>query len=236
MREAIKQFLKTCTRVMFRSKISRMILSALAAGYIRFVRATSRIEYRVHPDTAPYMSGEKVGIFTFWHGRIMLMPVFSPPQRRLHAMVSIHRDGQWLAELMAHFGHGLVRGSSSRGGALALREALQVLQTGENLAITPDGPRGPAQIAQQGAAALASLTGIPIIPVSISATRRRRIRSWDRFMIVLPFSRIVMMAEHPPLFVQADADESTLDESSAELTRALVQLDQLADQAVQARR
>jgi lysophospholipid acyltransferase (LPLAT)-like uncharacterized protein len=234
MREHIKQLMKSLARVMFRSPASRAAISAIVAGYIRFVQWTSRIEYQVHPDVLPYFKGEKVAIFTFWHGRILLMPLFNPAQRRMHAMISIHRDGEWLAGLMARFGFGLVRGSSSRGGSAALRDAMQVLQAGENLSITPDGPRGPAEVAQQGAAALSSLTGVPIVPVSVSASNRRHIRSWDRFMIALPFSRIVLVVDHPPVFVAANADAQTVDAASAELTQVLRRLGQQADSAAAA--
>ncbi len=232
MRDTIKQFLKSCARVMFRSPVSRAIISAIVAGYILFVQRSSRVEYRVHPEIVPYLQGEKAGIFTFWHGRILLVPLFSPPHRQMHAMVSIHRDGEWLAGLMQRFGLGLVRGSSSRGGSAALRDAKQVLLAGENLSITPDGPRGPAEVAQQGAVALASLTGVPIIPVSVSASRRYHFRSWDRFMVALPFSRIVLVVDHPPLVVAANADEATLDAASAELTQILIRLGQQADALV----
>ena len=231
MNRKLKNFLKATSRVIFRSKMGRILLSHAVAGYIRLVGITSQIQRNTTPEAELYMRGEKAAIFTFWHGRLLMMSYFRPPQRKLRALVSIHRDGEWLVETLARFDIGLVRGSSNRGGHAALREALQVLQSGENVVITPDGPRGPVEVAQQGAVALASMTGLPIIPVSMSASRCRQLGSWDRFMIPWPFTRM-SFAVGAPIFVQENVNTDELDRASEALTHALRQLTREVDARV----
>jgi lysophospholipid acyltransferase (LPLAT)-like uncharacterized protein len=90
-----------------------------------------------------------------------------------------------------------VRGSTSRRGPQALRELTTWGRKGYDLAITPDGPRGPVYVIQDGIIALAQLSGMPIIPVSYHLSWKIRVRSWDRFQIPLPFSRCEMIYEKP---------------------------------------
>src|SRR5262245_34186120 len=105
------------------------------------------------------------------------------------AMVSASRDGALLARILERFGVEPVRGSTSRRGPQALRELTAWGERGFDLAITPDGPRGPGYIVQEGVMALAQLTGLPIVPVSYHLSLKFRPRSWDRFQVPLPFAR-----------------------------------------------
>lgn len=233
MKRIFKDFLKAVSRVIFRSAIGRLLISHLISGYVRLVLLSSRIERTISPSSMPYYLGEKEAIFTFWHGRMLLMPSFRPSQRAIRVMISVHRDGEWIAGAMARFGVGLVRGSSSRGGSNALREARQVLLEGENIVITPDGPRGPAEIAQQGAIALSSMTGVPVLPVSLAASRCYYFSSWDRFAIPLPFGRVQLVLGEP-IFVAENASDDVIKQGSEQLTQALRQAGHSADRGVAA--
>jgi hypothetical protein len=104
-------------------------------------------------------------------------------------MVSASRDGGMLARILDHFGVQPVRGSSSRRGAQALLELTSWAERGCDLAITPDGPRGPRYRVQDGAIALAQLTGLPVVPVTYHLSWKYCLRSWDRFQVPLPFAR-----------------------------------------------
>lgn len=104
-------------------------------------------------------------------------------------MVSASRDGGLLARVLEHFDIEPVRGSSSRRGGQALREMVSWAESGYDLAITPDGPRGPCYTVQDGVISTAQLTGLPIVPVSYHLIWKIRSKSWDRFQIPLPFTR-----------------------------------------------
>ena len=135
-------------------------------------------------------------IFCIWHNRLALCLMLYHryvarlhPGRRLAVMVSASRDGGLLARILNHFGVQPVRGSSSRRGPQALLELTSWAERGYDLAITPDGPRGPRYSVQDGVVALARLTGLPIVPVTYHLTWKFCLRSWDQFQVPLPFTR-----------------------------------------------
>lgn len=198
----------------------QIFLGILIASYIHLVYLTSRVRRQVHPAAAEYVRGEKPAIFAFWHGRMLLMPAFSPRNRAMWVMISHHRDGQWIARAMRAFRFGTVRGSSRKGGHGALRNALNRLQAGENIAITPDGPRGPFEVAQPGAIGLAALSGLPVVPVSFAGNLRWHARSWDRFLLIFPFARLGL-AVNAPIFVESTADEKAQALATQHLTERL---------------
>lgn len=174
---------------------------------------------------------ERPVIFATWHNRLALSLIvyrrlvqYRKPDRRLAALVSASRDGALLAAILEAFRVQPVRGSTSRRGALALRELVDFARQGFDVAITPDGPRGPRYQAQQGAVALASLTGIPLLPVSINARWKYEVSSWDRFQIPFPLSRCEIVVGKP-LFVP-DREED-LAVHQAELQRQLTELSEL---------
>jgi hypothetical protein len=113
------------------------------------------------------------------------------------AMVSASRDGGFLTGILECFKVQPVRGSSSRRGPQALLELVSWAERGYDLAITPDGPRGPRYLVQEGVMSLAQVTGLPIVPSSINADWKIQVKSWDRFQIPLPFSRCEVILEEP---------------------------------------
>jgi hypothetical protein len=149
-------------------------------------------------DKSGYFSNvpqEKL-IFAIWHNRLSLALILyrkyvarRDRKRKLVALVSASRDGGLLARVLELFGVEPVRGSSSRRGAQALLEMVSWGQRGHDLAITPDGPRGPCYEVQEGVISTAQLTGLPIVPVSFRLNWKIRVNSWDKFQIPLPFSR-----------------------------------------------
>jgi lysophospholipid acyltransferase (LPLAT)-like uncharacterized protein len=135
-------------------------------------------------------------IFAVWHNRLALALILyrkyvarRDRARKLVALVSASRDGGLLARILELFGVKPVRGSSSRRGPQALREMVSFAERGHDLAITPDGPRGPRYEVQDGVISTAQLTGLPIVPVSYHLNWKIQSKSWDRFQIPLPFAR-----------------------------------------------
>lgn len=168
-------------------------------------------------------------LFAIWHNRLALCLlvyrryVVRPggKGRRLAALVSASRDGGLLARVLELFDVRPVRGSSSRRGAQALMELTTAAEDGFDLAVTPDGPRGPCYRVQEGVIAAAQLTGYPIIPVSYRMSPKKTLKSWDRFQVPLPFSRCeVWFAE--PIHVPSDATEDDRKRLRDQLEKALI--------------
>jgi len=138
-------------------------------------------------------------IVVFWHGRLLyplrLVQVYR--QRRVTVLVSRSRDGEWISQIAQHFGVLPTRGSSHRGGGQGLLEMVRRVQEGYIACVTPDGPRGPRYRVQPGVVTLAHKTGATIVPVTYNAKWRKVMRSWDRFVLPMPFSRIVVIYGEP---------------------------------------
>jgi lysophospholipid acyltransferase (LPLAT)-like uncharacterized protein len=184
----------------------------LIYAVIRLVSATLRYRWM---DRSEFIHAPESGpaIYCIWHNRLALsMPAYFNYARQrkatagLAAMVSASKDGGFLSGILECFTVQPVRGSSSRRGSQALLELTTWAERGYDLAITPDGPRGPLYIVQDGVMSLAQLTGLPIVPFSFYAKWKICVKSWDRFQIPLPFSYCEMRLGKA-VFVPRDASE-----------------------------
>jgi lysophospholipid acyltransferase (LPLAT)-like uncharacterized protein len=168
-------------------------------------------------------------IFAFWHNRIFLLPYLfrkywhTRRRDRVAVMVSASKDGEQLTRVLSKFNLICVRGSSSRRGKEALREMTDLVNLGYDAGITPDGPRGPKYHCQDGVISLAQLTQAPIIPVSWDVTRKITVKSWDGFMVPLPFARATLRIG-APVTVPAEASEAAREEKRLQLEKVLQEL------------
>lgn len=158
-------------------------------------------------------------IIACWHQVILPGTVFWR-DRGIAILASQNFDGEWITRTLQRFGFTAVRGSSSRGGARALRTLAGVLRQGQGVAITVDGPRGPARQAHPGAVWLARQTGHPILPFHLAASKAWHLGSWDRGLVPKPASRVVLVVGEP-FHVARDADEAALDARRMALEQAL---------------
>lgn len=171
-------------------------LARVIAGLIHGVTATQR--FRVDdPHGSLALARREPVVFALWHNRSVLSPdlyrrlIHRPdPRRRLAALASTSRDGALVTAVLELFGAAPIRGSSSRRGLAAAAELIDAARAGADLAITPDGPRGPRYVVQAGAVAIAQATGRWIVPVSFNARWRFTARSWDGYQVPLPLARI----------------------------------------------
>lgn len=193
---------------------------------IRTISATLR--YR-REDRSEFINVLMPGpaIYCVWHNRLALcMPAYFDYVKKrnqtpgLAAMVSASKDGGFLTGILQCFNVQPVRGSSSRRGPQALLELTTWAGRGYDLAITPDGPRGPVYVVQEGVMSLAQLTGLPIVPVSYSVNWKIRMKSWDRFQIPLPFSRCEMIYAKP-IFVPREATDAEREQLRLQLETEL---------------
>jgi Kdo2-lipid IVA 3' secondary acyltransferase len=159
-------------------------------------------------------------IYLLWHGTLLPL-TWVHRNRNVVAMISEHSDGEIIARLVQSIGYRTVRGSTSRGAARALLGACRVIEEGACLAVTPDGPRGPAESVAPGAAIIAHRTGAPMVPVALHASSAWRLNSWDQFMIPTPFARLTVAYGDP---IQLDAASARDAARDTELIRAGITL------------
>ena len=186
------------------SRMSRMtrrragvaVIPPIASLLIRLIRLTMRLRHVGGEGLEAARSGGAPYIHAFWHGHLFLMP-YSYRGRGISILISEHGDGEIIARTMAWFGHRSIRGSTTSGGASALRSAVRALREGRDLGFTPDGPRGPRHRVQMGVIQAARLGGAPIVPVAFAASARRVMGSWDGFIVPYPFSRGVFVYGEP---------------------------------------
>mgnify|MGYP002377900198 FL=1 len=166
-------------------------------------------------ETCELLKGDKPIIYAFWHAEQLMFPsAFKLYQRKfqkrmIYTLISAHKDGRIIANAIKLFGLGSVKGSSSKRGGQALLELVRKLENGSDVAFTPDGPRGPKNVAKSGAIEASKLSGAPILPVGCAAKNAWRAKSWDEMVVPYPFSKVACVIGEP-LY---NATESTLTEA-----------------------
>jgi lysophospholipid acyltransferase (LPLAT)-like uncharacterized protein len=204
-----------------------VIVPPVAYRMIKLLSWSMRIEVVNGHVLVEYHRRREPAIGAFWHGRLLMMPT-GYRWKRVSILISLHRDGELISRTAKYFGFRSIRGSTTRGGFSAMREMLKASQEGYDIAITPDGPRGPRYRVQNGIIELARRTGMPIIPLTFSASRKKVFQSWDRFLLPYPFSRGVFISGEP-LFVPRHLDEDALEQKRLLLERRLREITDRAD-------
>ena len=169
---------------------------AVAPGFVRLLGATWRVSISGAEAVEDVHASGRSVIYAFWHGQLLALE-YVYRGRGICVLSSLHRDGEMSARLMRALGYAVVRGSTTRGSVRGLARMLANLKDGRDLAITPDGPRGPARTAQPGIFFLSERSGAPIIPVAAWAHPAKRLTSWDGFAIPVPFARVAIAYGRP---------------------------------------
>ena len=199
--------------------------------YIRFVYRTNRWTVENGEWPRRLIAEGRPFIGAFWHGRMMMIPMGWRRMAPMHMLISAHRDGRIIADAVAYFGIAAIAGSTRRGGSAALRTMLKKLKDGDCVAITPDGPRGPAMTASIGIVNAAKLAQAPIVPITYATSRRRIAATWDRFHVALPFGRGVFLWGEP-IEIAADLDEAGLEDARRLIEERMVNMVEEADRRV----
>ncbi|MFN8627253.1 MAG: lysophospholipid acyltransferase family protein [Candidatus Binatia bacterium] len=228
---------RVARRRRFRRDVQLFLLMSVAprllSGALWFLSKTVRVRFRNGDDIfRRWRSGEQM-ILAFWHDRVLLLPP-AYRGRKLCIMNSQHRDGEIATRALARWGIRSVRGSATRGGAAGFLQLVAAYRDGYDLAIVPDGPRGPRHVAKPGIVHLARATGAPIVPVTYAARRKRRLHSWDRLIVPWPFTRVVYVAGEP-IAVPRDADDAAVEALRRELQECLDRITGAADAEVAGR-
>ncbi|WP_282607523.1 lysophospholipid acyltransferase family protein [Pelagibius sp. Alg239-R121] len=212
----------------FKSSTVQALIAALAAGYVTLVTRTVRWTVQESEVSKALRLGNQPFIACFWHGRMLYLRRAWNRERPCHVLISAHSDGVLISRAIARLGVSTIKGSSKKGGMSALRAMQRILEQGDIVGITPDGPRGPRMRAKSGSIKLAQLSGMPILPITGNTSRRRIFKSWDRFCLPLPFARGVIMVGDP-ITLTSNADDTELESCRQNLEESLNRLTAEAD-------
>lgn len=220
--------LKELLKLPFKNELIRDFFCWLGAQYIRLVYSSSHWEVIGSEIATTFWESGKPFILAFWHGRILMMPYCWIPEKKIHMLISQHRDGQIISRIVGYFGIHTIPGSTRKGGSVAFRNLLKALKAGECIGITPDGPHGPRMVVSEGIVQVARLTGVPVIPCTFATQRRHLLKTWDRFWIALPFTRGVFIWGQP-LFIPPKANADEQEAFRQKIQSALIQITNEAD-------
>jgi hypothetical protein len=207
-----------------RANRSSRLLGYLAGFAMKLWSLTLRYDVNDQTGVAqPFIKPQPV-IFALWHNRIFTMPPIwqrtGGKQRSTVVLTSASKDGTSLATAMKMFGLGAIRGSSSRRAVSALIGMKKALKEGHDVCVTPDGPKGPRYKVQPGLIKIAQATGSEIIPIHIRYSSAWRLKTWDRFVIPKPFSRVSVVFDQPRL-IPKDLSEEDFESSRLSLEECL---------------
>ena len=173
-------------------------------------------------NTTPYKNKKGTYIYAFWH-RGLIAPVCYYRNLGIATLVSVSRDGEIAARIAGKFGFKIARGSTFRGATAGLMEIQKMAEAGSDIAMNTDGPRGPEKSVGNGALYLSKLTGLPIIPFGFYCDKKIRLKSWDRTIIMLPFSKNLFKFGGP-MTVPSGASDSDIEQYRAFLSEQLMTL------------
>ncbi len=186
----------------------------------RLLALTWRVEVADAPGyTRALAAGERF-IYALWHSGLLPLALHRRDEG-IAVLVSRHHDGELVARLIERLGYVTARGSSTRGGDAGVRELLAWAERGRHLAFTPDGPRGPAEVAKVGAVYVAERTGMRVVPMALGVRSAWVFRSWDRFRVPRPFARVLVSHGEPVTLQSGDEPLRRLQAALTDHTNAI---------------
>jgi len=210
------------------SRVKRAQVAAIAGLGVPVITALgSSLTWKVEGLEHLRLEGNgRRPIMAFWHGRVLTATYYFR-RRGIVVMISENFDGEWIARIIERFGFRTSRGSTTRGGQRAMLQLKREMDRGQPSGFAVDGPRGPARQAQPGAVWLAKLTGNPVVPFHMEASRYWTLKSWDRTQIPKPFATVAVVVG-APIEVPREADEAGLEAKRLEVEQSLLQLERRA--------
>jgi len=204
-----------------------------AGSFIFVLMLTVRWRAYQDQDITDILRHQNGVVLVFWHERLLAMPWLWPSAFPLFALQSPHPDGRMMSHAIGCFGVKTVWGSSNRNPLSGLRGLKRVLDNGHSVAITPDGPRGPARVTAAGPISIAQMAGKPIVPMCWSVDRYWRASGWDRLIIPKPFARGQFVMGKP--IIVEKLDKTKLEDARINLENAMNRQANMIDIAVTGR-
>ncbi len=216
-------------KVKLKEQIQLALLPPIANLIVRLISLTTKKTYINSEEIFKYNKEDKRYLYCFWHDQIILAP-YGYKGKKTHIMASKHKDGRLIGETMKWFKNvDYVLGSTTRGSLSGIKSMIKVVKNkNEDLALTPDGPKGPRHEAQMGAIGIARLTGVPIFPAAIMSKKKKLFNSWDRFMLPHLFNSAVFVYGEP-IFVDKKSSEEEMEELRLKLEDRLNSLTKEAE-------
>jgi hypothetical protein len=206
------------------------IASFAGAVFVRAIALTWRMEWRGRGNLEEARRATGQVIFAFLHGRLLVL-TWAHRGMNIHVLASEHYDGDLMGRIIERLGFGHVKGSTTRGGAKAIRDLAKLLRRGVDIGLAVDGPRGPRGVVKQGAVEIGRLASSAIIPVTASARTRRLLRSWDRFQLPAPFTKVIVEYGEP-VIVPDKADSAIIEGARLRLEDRLAALTAALDREI----
>jgi lysophospholipid acyltransferase (LPLAT)-like uncharacterized protein len=210
-----------------KKKFIRTIGKFFIVPFVNVLCKTVRVR-EINKPELKYNADRNGYIFTFWHGT-MLIPWYNLRKFNPCTIISQSKDGDLLSRLLESWNYTVNRGSSSRGGKEVLEELIKNARNNRTLAITPDGPRGPAKEMKAGAAIISKKSQLPVSLIGVAYKKKKSINSWDKFEIPLPFTRAVLVYSDP-IYLQKDLTYDETDKMIVYLGEELNRMQQEAEQ------
>jgi lysophospholipid acyltransferase (LPLAT)-like uncharacterized protein len=223
--------LKRIYKNFIRKFLASRLIGLLIYLYISTVFLTSRRKVVVAETLDLEAFHNESSIYAFWHGRMTLMYFMRPKNTRTNIFSSSHADGKIIGTVSKLFKVNVIWGSSNKNPLNAMKEIFSILKKGESLAITPDGPRGPAFEINSGVVKIASKYNLSIIPVTFGASRKKSFSSWDRFILPFPFGKLAFVYGNP-IKVKTNVTDKDIENINAAIKKELNTICQEADQLV----
>ena len=206
------------------------ILPYLGLFAVKILYRTYRIKIINGSIEKKILESGKTPIYISWHQRFFPGIMFLSGRKPIAIIVSLSKDGDFISRIIELLGWHPVRGSSSRGGAKALREVNEIAEAGYSLGHIVDGPRGPAGKVKPGLLLIAKTSGMPILPTIISAEKKWTFNSWDKFILPKPFSKIIIRFDKE-IFIPKNAGKEILEFDRMELQKRLFRLYKKIDES-----
>ena len=180
-----------------KTKLKAFLLSLLGRWIFQLLFFLNKVSVTGEENLLNLIKSGKPIMLCVWHGRLLFPSWYIRHHTTLHIISSKHADSEILAHILRKWGYGLIRGSTNKGGMNVIKEMTKIFRKGGMIAVTNDGPKGPARIAKSGSIGLAIKNNVKIISVTGSATKYWQVKSWDRFMLPKPFGKIQIVVSAP---------------------------------------
>lgn len=210
----------------YKQNTLRFLGNHLLYGSITLLCRTLKLNMKNHRHVYEFYKNNQNYVLAFWHGT-MLAPWYVHRNMNFAALVSKSKDGSLLERVLKPWNYSVIRGSSHTGGSIALGILIDFAKNERSIAITPDGPRGPAYRMKPGAVITAKRAGIPLVLVGVGFSNKRELNSWDKFQVPKPFSKVNLVYSDP-IYIDRELSH---EETSAVINECEAMLNSLQEQA-----